>query len=76
MQEGITPRKIDYSWIEIAPLLIVLFLVVIALSIIPNCLDRDSCVEHVVSQNIDVHKLSVELNKSDNLFSMMNVEKP
>lgn len=76
MQEGITPRKVDYSWIEIVPMLAVLLLVVIGLSVIPNCMDRDSCVEHVVGQNIDVDKLSVELNKSDNLFSMMKVEKP
>ena len=76
MQEDLTPKRIDYSWIELAPLLIVLVFVIVALSVIPNCIDKDNCVVHAVGQNIDVERLSAELNESDNLFSMTNVEKP
>ena len=76
MQEDLTTKKINYSWIELAPLLIVLLLVVIGLSIIPNCQDKNSCVVYPVGQNVDLDKLTEELNKSDNLFSMTNVEKP
>ena len=77
MQEGILTPKINYNWIEIAPMLILLFLVVIALAIIPNCLDRDSCInEYPASPSINIEKLSEGLSNTDNLFSVPNVEKP
>lgn len=76
MQEGLTPEKIDYSWIELAPILVVLVLVVFGLSVIPNCIDKENCVVYPTSPNIDIEKLSADLNESDNLFSMTNVEKP
>ena len=76
MQEGLTPEKIDYSWIELAPLLVLLVLVVFGLSVIPNCIDNENCVVYPTGHNIDLDKLSAELNESDNLFSMINLEKP
>jgi len=76
LQEGLTPKKINYSWIEIVPMLVLLVLVVVALAVIPNCLDNSNCVKYAVSQNIDIDNLSMELSKSANLFNNTNVEKP
>ena len=66
----------NYSWIELAPMMILLLLVVIGLAIIPNCIDNENCVVYPVGQNVDLDKLTEALNESDILFSMTNVEKP
>jgi len=73
LQEGLTPKKIDYYWIELAPMLVLLVLVVIALAVIPNCQDNSNCVRYSVSQNIDINKLSEGL---ENVFNNTNVEIP
>ena len=76
MQEDLTPKRIDYSWIELAPLLILLVFVIVALAVLPNCIDKDNCVVYPVGENVDLDKLTASLSESDNLFSMTNVEKP
>lgn len=76
MQEGLTPKKIVYSWIELAPLLVLLALVIFGLSVIPNCIDKENCVVYPTGSKVDLDKLSAEINESDNLFSMAIVEKP
>jgi len=68
LQEGLT-KKINYYWIELVPMLVLLVLVVIFLSVTPNCIDNSSCVEHVVSANIDLEQL-------ENVFNNRNVEIP
>lgn len=62
MQEGLTPEKISYSWIEIVPMLVVLILVVVALAILPNCLDNSNCTQLQSSVAVDLDKLSEELS--------------
>ena len=71
-----SPSLPNYSWIELAPMLILLLFVVIVLVVIPNCLDRDSCNVYQIGENVDLDKLSANLSETDNLFSMTNVEKP
>ena len=62
MQEGLTPEKISYSWIEIVPMLVVLILVVVALAVLPNCLDNSNCTQLTRSPDVDLDKLSEELS--------------
>ena len=76
MQEGLTPEKVSYSWIEIVPMLAVLIFVVVALAVLPNCLDNSNCVELQSGVYVDLDKLSEELSRSENLFNNTNVEKP
>lgn len=76
MQEDLTPKRINYSWIELAPMLVLLILVVVALAVIPNCIDNSRCVKYVVNPNIDIEKLSEGLNTLENVFNKTNVEIP
>lgn len=69
MQEGITPKKINYSWIEIVPVLVLLIFVVIALAVTPNCIDNSACVEYVVSEDYDFEQL-------ENVFNNRSAEIP
>lgn len=64
MQEGLE-KKINYSWIEIVPLLSVLLFVVVALAVLPNCLDNSSCTQLTGSPDIDLDKLSEELSMEE-----------
>ena len=75
MQEGLD-KRISYEWIEIAPMLVLLILVIVALAIIPNCIDRESCVQYPVNPNIDIEKLSEGLDTLENVFNKTHVEIP
>lgn len=57
-------------------MLAVLIFVVVALAVLPNCLDNSNCVELQSGVNFDLDKLSEELSGSENLFNNTNVEKP
>ena len=60
MQKGLTPKHSKYYWIELVPMLILLVLVVIFLSVTPNCIDNSSCVEYAVGDNLDIEGLEYE----------------
>lgn len=76
MQEGLTPEKVNYSWIEIVPMLAVLIFVVVALAVLPNCLDNSNCTQLQSSVDVDLDKLSMELSTLENLFNKTNIEIP
>lgn len=48
----------------------------VALAVIPNCIDNSRCVKYVVNPNIDIEKLSEGLNTLENVFNKTNVEIP
>jgi len=52
----------DRDWIEIVPILVVLVVVIVALAVIPNCLDNSNCTQLSVSSKVDLDKLSEELS--------------
>lgn len=53
-------------------MLALLIFVVIALAVLPNCLDNSNCIELKSSVSVDLE----ELSRSENVFNKTNVEIP
>ena len=63
------PKKLNYNWIELLPMLVILVVSVTFLALFPSCSDNGNCVEHVVRQDYDMDLLEkAVLNNTDFLL--------